>query len=263
KGLRKYNLQTFYVGERVDIKLIREHAGKKLLNYNHPLVVELEKNKYAVLTKFGTATFWNCTDTDKKNFLGEIDKFIQGNSNRHSHGDTLNVYVGGKEEHFTFEDAYIKSLDLERIKIISYVSAQSVALDHYEDEIEARLKDLGKVVEDLKTKGRPSLTQTEILKQVGDVLSVKQNAVSRLSLFDKPDETWEKEEIEQLYLKLRTEYEIMDRFDVLNEKIDFLAENNDTLLNYLASKRSNFLEIIVIVLIAVEIVLFVVELMRI
>jgi uncharacterized Rmd1/YagE family protein len=152
-------------------------------------------------------------------------------------------------------------LDLEKIKIISYVSAQSVALDRYEDEIDERLAELGRVVDNIKSSGRTKFTQASLLKQVGNVLSVKQNAVSSLSLFDKPNETWESEEIEKLYNRLRDEYELRDRFDILNEKIDFLSENNTTILNFISSQKANFLEWIIIFLIIVEIVLFIFELL--
>ena len=171
-------------------------------------------------------------------------------------GDALSISLGAKEERVTFEELYIRSLDLERIKIISYASAQSVALDHYEKEIDAQLAELGKVARNLKLVGRTRFTQRELLKRVGSILSVKQNVVSNLSLLDKPDETWERPEIETLYNRLRSAYELQDRFDALNEKIDFLTENNTTLLDFISAQRGNFLELVIVVLIVIEIMLF-------
>jgi uncharacterized Rmd1/YagE family protein len=48
------------------------------------------------------------------------------------------------------------------------------------------------------------------------------------------------------------EYEIQDRFDVLNEKIDFLTENNNTLLEFVSGQREQRLEWIIIIIIAFE-----------
>lgn len=264
KKLKQFKLETRYIGDRIDLKKIQEHIKKyKFLNRDHPLIVELLPEQYAVLAKFGAISFWNVGEALAQEFLKEIAPYVEAGTFIHRHVDSLIISVGEKEERVTFEELYLKSLDAEKIKIISYISAQSVALDRYEEEIDARLHELGKVVANLKTSGKARFDQKDILKQVGNVLSVKQTTVSRLSLFDKPDETWEREEIEQLYNKLRTEYELRDRFDVLNEKIDFLSENNTILLNYLSSQKSNFLEIVVIVLIVVEIGLFVIELLRI
>lgn len=256
-------METRYIGERIDLRKLQEGLKKyKFLNRDHPLVLELLDEQYAVLTRFGTVSFWNVKENLILEFLKEIAPYVETGSVLHRHTDTLKIFVGSDTERATFEELFIDNLDPEKIKIISYVSAQSVALDRYEEEINVRLHDLGRVVANMKTSGRAKLDQSDILKQVGNVLSIKQRTVSQLSLFDKPDETWDREELERLYDRLRSEYELRDRFDVLNEKIDFLSENNTILLNYLSSQRSNFLEMVVIILIVIEIALFVIELLR-
>lgn len=263
KKINKYKLETRYIGDKIDVKRIFENVKKyKFLNRDHPLIIELAEDKYAVITRFGAISFWNATESLIQEFLREINSYIDTGILIHRHTDSLLISIGVEEEKVTFEELFLKDLDVEKIKIISYISAQSVALDRYEEEIDVLLHELGRVVANLKSSGKAMFSQNDILRQVGNVLSVKQTTVSKLSLFDKPDETWQKEEIEQLYNKLRIEYELRDRFEVLNEKMDFLSENNNILLNYLSSQKSNFLEIVVIVLIVVEIGLFVLELLR-
>ena len=264
RKLTKYFVETNYLGEHLDLKKLQENVKKyRFLNRDHPLVVQLLDGEYAILTKFGTITFWNVKKPLARELIKEIAPFVKSRRESYEYTDTIEVHVGAETEKTTFEEIYLHDLDLEKIKIISYVSAQSVALDRYEDEINIRLDELGKIVENLKTSGRTRFTQSNLLKQVGNILSVKQNTVSSLSLFDKPNETWEREEIEKLYDKLRSEYELRDRFDILNEKIDFLSENNTTLLNFIASQKANFLEWIIIVLIVIEIALFVLQLLKI
>ena len=259
----KYLVESRYLGEHLDLKKLQESVKRyRYLNRDHPLVVQLLDGEYAALTKFGTVTFWNVKKNLANQFVREIAPFVKSRRESYDFTDTLTVHIRGGEERFTFEEAYLKSLDLEKIKIISYVSAQSVALNRYENEIDERLDELGKIVENLKTSGRTRFTEGNLLKQIGNVLSVKQNTVSSLSLFDKPGETWEREEIEKLYNRLRSEYELRDRFDVLNEKIDFLSENNTTLMNFITSQKAHFLEIIVVILIIIEIILFVLDIWR-
>lgn len=263
KKLKEYHLETRYIGDRIDLPRLQEGLKKyKFLNRNHPLILELLEDQYAVLTRFGTVSFWNVKESSSRELLKEIAPYVEIGSVLHRHVDTLKIFVGSDIEKATFEELFIDKLDPEKIKIISYVSAQSVALDRYEEEIDVRLHELGRVVANMKTSGRTRFDQSDILKQIGNVLSVKQRTVSQLSLFDKPDETWEREELERLYDRLRSEYELRDRFGILNEKIDFLSENNTILLNYLSSQRSNFLEWVVIILIIIEIALFVVELLK-
>lgn len=259
----KYLVETRYLGEQLDLKKLQEGVKKyRFMNRDHPLVVQLLDEEYAALTKFGTVTFWNVKRPLAREFIKEITPFVKSRRENYDFTDTIKIHIGTETEKITFEELYLRDLDLEKIKIISYVSAQSVALDRYEDEIDQRLDELGKVVENLKASGRTRFTESSLLKQVGNVLSVKQNTVSSLSLFDKPNETWEREEIEKLYNKLRSEYELRDRFDVLNEKIDFLSENNTMLMNFISSQKAHYLEIIVIVLIVIEIVIFIWDIVK-
>jgi uncharacterized Rmd1/YagE family protein len=246
---KEYSLETRYLGDHLDLKKVQESLTHyRFLNRSHPLVVEILHDQYAVLTKFGTVSFWNVGTELTRQFMDELAPFIENSQDPHRYTDTLRIFVGAGEEKVTFEELHIQVLDLEKIKIISYVSAQSVALERYE--------------KNLKVAGQTRFTQSGLLRQVGHVLSVKQNAVSSLSLFDKPDETWKRGEIEQLYDQLRTEYELRDRFDILNEKIDFLSENNTTLLNFISGQRANLLEWIVIILIVLEIVIFVLDIFK-
>jgi uncharacterized Rmd1/YagE family protein len=263
---KEFLVETKYFGEKIDLKRLQERLKEyRFLNRDHPLVVELVEERYAVLTKFGAVAFWNVGDDLARQFIDEIRPFIRTNKEKDSYHytDSLTVYTNANYEKITFEEAYLTGLDVEKIKIISYVSAQSVALDRYEAEIDRRLVELGKVVEDLKLSGSTHYNQKSLLKQVGHTLAVKQSTVSSLSLLDKPEAAWEREEIEKLYDHLRDAYELRDRFDILNEKIDFLSENNTTLLDVVSSQRSRTLELIVIWLIVVEIVLFALELLKI
>jgi required for meiotic nuclear division protein 1 len=260
----KFIITTSYLGEKIDLRKLQENIKEyKFLNIDQPLVMELPDDQYVVLTKFGTVTLWNIPKQVAKEFIKEISPFVRSSRQEYGYTDSLEVHVGAAQEKLTFEEAYIKKLDVERIKIISYVSAQSVALDRYEEEIDQHLINLGRVIDDLKSSGKTHFNQRSLLKEVGRTLSVKQNTVSDLSLLDKPNSTWKTEDIEKLYDHLRDAYELRDRFDILNEKIDFLSENSTTLLEVISSQKAERLEIIVIGLIIVEIVLFIIDMFKI
>ena len=253
---KEFSVETRYLGEQVDLKKVQESFKKyHFLTRDHPLVLNLLDEEYAVLTKFGTVTLWNVKKTLEHQFLKELAPFVRSKKENYEYTDTLKVHLGRSKEKMSFEEVSLLSLDVEKIKIISYVSAQSVALDRYENEIDERLEELGKVFENLKSSGKTKFRQENLLKQVGHIASVKQNVISSLALFDKPDETWERKEIEDLYDKLRSEYDLRDRFAILNEKIGFLSENNTALLNFISSQKANSLEVIIIVLIVLEIFL--------
>lgn len=254
----KYTVEAVYVGESIDLKKVQENIKQyTFLNRDHPLVLRILKDQYLVLTKFGVMVFWNISDKFKRQFIKELFNFIKNKRESYPYQEKLKVIANVKTEKVLFGRVDLADLSVDKIKIISYVLAQSVALNRYEDDIEVNLASLEGFMEGLKSKGKIQLKEKQLLNQIGAIFSVKQTAVAHLSLFDKPDEVWESQDLESLYHRLNLEFELQDRFDVLDEKIDFLSENTKMLMDFITQKRGNFLELIIIILIVVEIALFV------
>ena len=250
-----FNVEVAYVGESIDLKKVQENLKQySFLNRDHPLVLRLLDGQFAILTKFGSVALWNVGERLKKQFLQELSPFSKNLKEFYPHTEKTKVVLGTETDRVTFNKIFLTNFNLEKVRIISYVLSQSVALERYENEIEENLKELGIVIENLKSKGRAMLRERELLKRIGKVLSVKQVAVAHLSLFDKPGEAWESPELEALYNQLRKEYEIGDRFDILDEKINFLSDNAKLLLDFIAEKRNAFLEMVIIFLILIELV---------
>ena len=243
----KYQVETIYIGESIDLKQVQESVKQySYLNRDVPLVVRLLKDQYAVLTKFGALTFWNLPQRLRSQFIKEIQPYVKNKRDSYSYDEDTKVLIGGNTEKVTFEKIYSESLGVEKIKIISHVLSQSVALERYEDDIGKSLAELESIVENLKLRGKAFLSEKELLKQIGRVLSVKQTVISHLSIFDKPDEIWESPELERLYNRLDAEYDLRARFDVLDKKANYLSDISKMMMEFLAEKRNAFLEIIII-----------------
>lgn len=255
--LAEHLAETVYCGESIDLKKVQEGIRHySFLNRDHPLVVKLLDDQYVVLTKFGSVTFWNVENKLRQRFLSEIKPFVKSKKEHYSYDENTEVYDGAEETKITFDKIYLTKLNTDHIKIISYVLSQSVALERYEDDLEKSLSEIGTIVENLRSTGKAMLSQSQLLMQIGKALSVKQTVVVHLALLDKPEEVWESPDLEVLYNRMNAEYELQDRFDVLNDKINYLSDVSELLMNFLAEKRSEFLEIIIIVLILIEIILW-------
>ena len=216
-------------------------------------MVKIFNGQYAVLTKFGTVTFWSASVRLRQQFLNEIRPYVKNKKEHYPYDEDTKVLIGGSTEKVTFEKVCSAHLNVEKIKIISYALSQSVALERYEDDIESSLSELGAVVDNLKTKGKSLFSEKKLLKQIGRVFSVKQTTVVHLALFDKPESIWESPDLEMLYNRMSSEYDLKIRFDILDKKIDYLSDVSKMMMEFLAEKRNAFLETVIIVLIVIEI----------
>jgi uncharacterized Rmd1/YagE family protein len=260
KSRKSFSIFSCYVGEKIDLKKLQEGLKKyTYITRDQPIVLKLALGQYAVLTKFGVVTFWNVPKNLREEFIQEISPFVEEFDKNYPYFDTLKVFTGKEIEDVKFGKVYLTKIDKEKVQVISFVISQSVALERFEKEIEQRVAELEKLIGILKSGRIITLREKELLREIGDILAVRQRTISHLSLFDKPETTWERAELERLYNKLFYEFELGDRFDILNEKIRFLADHNKLLLDFISTQRSQFLEIIIIVLILVELLMFIAE----
>jgi len=257
KVIQKYNVEAVYVGDGLDLRMLKSELKQyQFLNYDHPLVIKFLPDKYIVLTKFGIVVFWNVAERQKKEFFKNIEPYIKstGRYNLGDFSDKIKIIIGGEVDKVLFEKILVSSLYFSKIKMISFVFAQSVALERYEKEVEEFLEIFGKLVKNLKNDGKISISSKKLLKYIGSALEVKQFAISHLALLDKPEELWESQELENLYNELYFELELPDRLDIFNEKINFLSDGIKLMADTLEKKTAHLLEIIIILLISIEVI---------
>ncbi|MGA9893930.1 MAG: RMD1 family protein, partial [Xanthobacteraceae bacterium] len=107
----------------------------------------------------------------------------------------------------------------------------------------------------LAEKGRANAGRRTIFKQIGNALLVQQRVAGRVAVSDKPDVLWDRPDLERLYARLEDEYELRERADALFRKLSVIAETAQVLTDILDTKRSFRLEMIIVILIAVELLI--------
>lgn len=248
----------YYEGQ-IDLKQFRARFPHYPVLSSNPLVLEPEKNSYVVLTRFGAVVYWDCCEQVVQDMHAEIESLPAVQNRNDAVRDELLVHIGMEQDMVTFNDVWLRELTLEKLKIIALVLGQSVALDRFENEVTQALARFNPVTEALRKSGRLTLSEKQVLQAVGFALQVRAAVLANLTLFDDPPETWESETLAYLDSQLYDQFDLEERLSAINQKLNFLTDVNSTLTTLLSNRKSHRLEWIVIVLIAVEIVLFVFE----
>jgi len=223
------------------------------------LVYQSGENQFVCVYAFGVVTV--CGIEDKKEIAKLLKRFAygeeleEGKDPKTPPEDYAIVVDPELAESVEFDHVRLKQFTLEKLLLLSHVMAQSVAIDF----VERRIADTQQVLERLhgllEEHGRLIATNTRsILKTVGMSGNMVHFMVTRLSLLDKPDITWEDKDAESLFLNLRKMFELDDRFEALRFKLEFIKDSSVTLIDILSTKRAHTLEIIIIVLIVIEII---------
>ena len=142
-----------------------------------------------------------------------------------------------------------------RAQIVALTVAQSAALEYYERIVESLFARTGKFADRLEKQGTVSLRLKPLHRFIGEAVNARSEVLTILTLLDKPDATWEDPAMDRIYNDLRAEFDLVDRFGALEQKLRAVQEDLELLLDVARERRLMAVEITVVVLIAVEILL--------
>jgi required for meiotic nuclear division protein 1 len=133
-----------------------------------------------------------------------------------------------------------------------------VALERIEEGLDNLLDEIEEIIAKLE-RGKLGINDTKLSKTVAVILRFKFNIISHLMLLDKPAITWVNQESENLYTDLEELFELKSRYDKIKGKSETLMDITEVFTTMTYQKRGNTLEWMVIILIAIELVVALVE----
>lgn len=256
--MAEHKLKAVYVAKELPIPKVKEVLNYKLLSEKRDrLVFEIAPKNYLFVYSFGALVFYDVENVMMSATIKNL-KGLNVEILKEKPTDEYTV-VEHMKNSVEFNDIKLKSVDIEKLKIVSLVLAQSVALEYYENQADAIVSRFSVLNKQLSEKGRLKASGRELMKLIGANNSIIEVIVSKLSLLDEPAVAWENEEAEWIFYRLQYMFDMEDRFKHLQYKLDFLKSNSELILEAIRSRTSHILEWIVILLIFVEIVIFVYE----
>lgn len=145
---------------------------------------------------------------------------------------------------------------------LSHALAQSTKLASFESSIEETIKKTKYIPEALAKKGSIALSRTKLARERGRVYLEKSHIILQFNLLDTPEFIWEYPELEHYYLALSRYLEITPRATVLKNRLEVIQELLEMMADEQKHSHSSMLEWIIIILIAIEIVIYLMEMYR-
>ncbi|MDP4008516.1 MAG: RMD1 family protein [Candidatus Peregrinibacteria bacterium] len=251
-------VHALHLGRQFHLREIPTKLGVKA-SHKDPLIIEYGKGKYVVLLKYGVAVFWNFSSGEVNEFSNKLREFLV-ESFEIPMEEEIQVKAGNKKNETSTHEIKVDEITIEKIAVISLILGRSVALDHYDREVDQVLNNFATVMKSFAERGRSSLSHKELLKRVGFAMNVRHMIVTQMALLDKPDITWDDEPLDKFYNDLLEFYEIEERYEILSHKLTTIFDSVSFILDFLNSKRSTLLEGIIILLFVIDIIaLFFVE----
>ncbi|TMW69573.1 hypothetical protein Poli38472_001729 [Pythium oligandrum] len=251
------------------------------INLGGNLTSRRAKDKWVVYFDYGAVVFFNCEQQLITTLIKHAHKFSQDVFDMRGHDEEL-LLVGNpaleKWSSLSENNIIVREIDHINIHVIAGVLAQTVALEHYERQIEAILSEFEKLNTAVERKGpRGALfgigigdkqTERQQHKKLFQIVATNNtlliDLVSKLRVIDRKrpgDAAWSHTRYHTMWESLLEEFELNERFNNLNFKLELIQHNTKFFLEVLGTHKGERMEWYIIILIAAELLISLYELL--
>jgi uncharacterized Rmd1/YagE family protein len=217
------------------------------------LFYRIDQKAYMYVFEFGMVSFFNLGEKR----IAEIIQTLQtAASNYFSEklSEEFLVEVRKNTMAVEFDRVLLPKLDPEMIRLVLLNTSQSVALNRYAVMTEELLTATHAHTKYLEAHGKLNISGTRLKRFIGKVMNIKNSILENLYIFDSPDITWERQDLNRLNINLKQSFDLKDRYRRIALRTEIIKENLDLFKDIMEHKESSRLEWIIIVLILIEVV---------
>jgi required for meiotic nuclear division protein 1 len=201
---------------------------------------------------FGGVVFLNCSGDIIARFLDSIPQYAESLKGQIQlpYREEYRLEIDPEREPAITNDcAVMPHYNLAFLDIICFVIAKSVALERIEERIDVVFDEV-------------EIPDRDMARLASSILGFKFTSIAHIMVLDKPEITWDNPEADRLYLTMASLFELNQRYQEIKHKSETLLDMTDVFTGLSHARRAARLEWIIIILIAIEIVIYVMQLYR-
>ena len=249
---RRVTVRALLLGDRIETAGLERSDVLSTI----PLAFRAGEHGVVALFRYGVVVTVGMSPLDEEEVIGRLDGRIVGAVNRREE-ETFQIEIAPEKDDQLTPSGIIavKALTTEHTLLIADALATSVVLAHDEKRVAEVFDVIQPIARGLAEHGRTPGGRRAILKHIGNALLVQHRISGLVAVAEKPDVLWERPDLERFYARLEDEYELKERADVLTRKLTVISDSAKAFADIIDTERSLRLELIIVVLIAVEIVI--------
>lgn len=213
---------------------------------------------------FGGVVFLNCSGDIIVRFLDSIPQYAESLKGQLQlpYREEYRLEIDpGRDPAIANDCAVMPRYNISFLDIICFVIAKSVALERIEERIDVVFDEVECLIANLG-RGKLELPDRDMARLASSILSFKFTSIAHIMVLDKPDITWDNPEADRLYTTMAGLFELNQRYLEIKHKSETLLDMTDVFSSLSHARRSARLEWIIIILIAIEIVIYLMQLYR-
>lgn len=251
EGREKIHVRSLCVGGDIDTRALRKARNLS----TSPLTLEAGRCGCAIIFRYGAVVLFHVEPMEESTFLAGMRAIIQRPASDPMVEEIeLSLSRDGREG-MEGNILFVPDFSLPTLQVVAEALARSVVLERYESTVGNTFETLQPMAASLGSGRLTRVNYRTLLNRQGDVLLDQQEMVGRIAITDKPDVLWDHPQLERLYARLDDEFEIPDRFEAVEAKLNMIGRTIQTSIDLVQNRRSMRVEWYIVILIVVEIVL--------
>lgn len=247
-------IYAYQIAESIDLRQFRRnYTGKECFANNSEVFYIGDNDKFLYVFSYGVVVFSDYDETAISSFI-EFLKIYCKNILLEKMWDEIVVHDNAERDKFGFNEIYITRFDPDVMRIVMLNVGQSAALDYITQQASSLHENTKKYTLELQNSGRLKINNKDLLKFIGRTMNMKNSIVENLYIIDSPDETWDDEYLTKIDTGLKNTFDLKDRFRYVDYQFQIIKESLDLFVDMMQHRKSELLEIIVIILILFEVV---------
>jgi uncharacterized Rmd1/YagE family protein len=210
----------------------------------------------AWLFDYGILVAWNMLEEERLQLCNSIGFLVEQKYERAAI-EQFHYRIEPEAQFSINFDCVVLPNDEVLVKLaLSHAFAQSTKLIFFEEKAQQVIQDNAFISKELAKTGKVPLSRVELAKLRGILFDTSSDITLHFNLLDTPEFFWDYPELEEYYLRLCKYLDLNSRLTVLDKKLQTIHNLLDMLAGEQHHKHSAFLEWIIIVLIAVDILIY-------
>lgn len=255
-------IRVYCIAEEFDFNRLSQYLSDKTNStvIKDTILYKPSTGGTALFFKSGVLVFWDVDFDTQKYILESIRDYLVGHYNKPISEDFSYMVECSQTGFKISRDIIYLTEETDLIKMaVSYPLAQSTKLYRFEESISDIIKRNEFIPYELSLKGKITLSKSEISKERGRIFLERTEIYLNLGFLDTPEFFWEFSDLEKIYEAVSNYLDIKPRVEILNKKMEIIQDLLTMLSNEQNHLHSAFLETVIIILIAIEIIISIVK----
>jgi uncharacterized Rmd1/YagE family protein len=213
-------------------------------------------NSFAVFFPYGAVVLFGVPDAQHEPLLEVASPYVTAGRQEKPASDDYTVILKMQAADwcsFQPDRVTVREFDLNSIRVISQVLAQTVAMEHYEKQTNHMLETFQALNAKLGAQRALWRSREQLSKILAENNTILNDMIVQLKVLDRSDTAWRYGKYDFLWIGMRNEFELKARFEALEFKVTHVQHNIKFFLEVVQSQRSARLEWIIVFLIATEV----------